>query len=257
MRRRRQKNTLLPKMLGVATVIVAILLPLLAQLGVFKVARQRLQPVTLVKLPPPEKRPPVKKKTPPKKRVAKAKPRPSGRRAARPAVAARPNPNQPKVVASSGGGSGSGPTIDNSGTATPGQVAVPIPPVPEKTPPVSPSVTPPSPAAPPAAIPPALPAPTPPPAPRIPVLTPAVAVSQPRPVLPDDLRDQELHGTFRAVFAVHADGTADVKMASSTGNAALDSLALATARRWTFRPATRDGSPVDSFLRLTIEFEVT
>lgn len=256
MRRRRQKNTLLPKMLGVATVIVAILLPLLAQLGVFKVVRQRLTPITLVKLPPPEKRPPVKKKTPPKKRVAKARPRPSGRKpAGRPPVAARPNPNQPKVVASAGSG-GDGPTVDNSGTATPGQVAVPVTPAPA-LPPESPPAPPPTPAPPPAPVLPAPPASEPPPAPRIPVLTPAVALAQPRPVLPDDLRDQERHGTFRAVFTVHADGTADVKMASSTGNPALDDLAMTAARRWTFRPATRDGAAVDSFLRLTVEFEVT
>ena len=58
MRRRRQKNTLLPKMLGLAVLINAILLPILAQLGVFKgVHGQRLTAVQLVQAPPPPPRP--------------------------------------------------------------------------------------------------------------------------------------------------------------------------------------------------------
>ena len=59
MRRRRQKNTLLPKMLGLAVLINAILLPILAQFGVFKSigGRPRLTEVELVKVPLPEKRP--------------------------------------------------------------------------------------------------------------------------------------------------------------------------------------------------------
>ena len=71
MRRRRQKNTLLPKMIGLAVVINAILLPILAQLGVFKsIGGQKLTQVEIIKLPPPEKRP-----APPKKTAKKAAPK--------------------------------------------------------------------------------------------------------------------------------------------------------------------------------------
>ncbi len=119
MSRRRKKNTLLPKMVGLAVVVNAVLLPLLAHFGAFKAIHgQRLTPVRLVSLPPPPKRPPPPKHAPPKKRTAKAKPRPQAHVSARPATAhvSRPNPNQPKVVAAAPGGAGSGPTIDNSGT---------------------------------------------------------------------------------------------------------------------------------------------
>ncbi len=85
----------------------------------------------------------------------------------------------------------------------------------------------------------------------------AVPVSKPEPALPDDLRESDLNASFEALFTVHADGTAAVKMVSGTGNAALDALALDAARHWTFRPATRDGQPVESYLRLRIEFEVS
>ncbi len=250
MRRRRQKNTLLPKMLAVAVLVNAVLLPILAQMGVFKGARTRLTEVKLVTLPPPDKKPPEPKKTPPKKRVAKARP-PVHRAAARVASSrpARPNPNQPKVVASAApAGAGNGPTIDNSGTAAPGSLPSAAPPAAPPPSAAPPSAAPPVPAPAPA---PAPPAPAPPP-----VVTPAVLVSQPRPSLPDNLLQSDLHAVFRALFTIHPDGTADVQMLQSTGTAQLDNLAMQFARRWTWRPATLDGRPVQSFQRLRVEFDV-
>ncbi|MDQ2688199.1 MAG: hypothetical protein M3Y28_10065, partial [Armatimonadota bacterium] len=123
--RRRQKSSLLPKMIGIAVLINAILLPILAQLGVFKAMRgQHLEPVKLVELPP-EKKPPVPKKTPkktpPRKRVAH--PRRASKTASHPATArpSRPNPNQPKLVVGTGG-SGNGPGVENNGTGGAGQM---------------------------------------------------------------------------------------------------------------------------------------
>lgn len=260
MRRRRQKNNLLPKMLGLAVLINAILLPILAQFGVFKSLSggQRLTPVELVKAPPPEKKP-----APPKKaKKQAAKPRPAGRRAAPRTAAARRAPSGPppvKVVAAAGGpgGSGSGGdagiTTSDSGSAAPPPPAPPANPAPPVPPPAAPPPTPPLPAPLPAA---AAPKP-PPPAPHFPVLTAAAPVAQPRPAIPDDLRDADLNAAFEGLFTVRSDGTATVKMVSSTGNPTLDSLALDAARRWTFRPATRDGQPVESYLRLRIEFDVS
>ena len=254
MRRRRQKNTLLPKMIGIAVAVNAILLPILAQFGVFKMGHgQRLTPIQLVKLPPLEKKP-----VQPKRRIAKTKPHPAEHKAAAHLASARPsrpNPNQPKVVASTGN-TGAGPAIENNGTEKPGQVALPsaaasqIPPSPAPTPVPAP-VPMPIPAPPKVA---AIPAP---PLPHVPVLIPAEPIAQPHPTLPDDLRDTDLQATFRALFTIHKDGTASVKMVSSTGSPTLDELALAAARQWTFRPATEDGVPVESFCRLKVEFEVS
>jgi len=257
MRRRRQKNTLLPKMLGLAVLINAILLPILAQFGVFKSigGRQTLTPVELVKVPPAEKRLPPKKT--PKKQAAK--PHPAGRKAAAHMAAARHVPSGPppvRVVAAgpTPGGAGSGGDAGITGSSG------------GPTPPAGPPITPPVTAPPqntlPAATPPPTPVspppvvPAPPPAAHVPTLTAAVPLSQPRPEIPEELRDTELNATFEGVFTVHADGTATVKAVSGTGNAILDAAALNAARRWTFRPATKDGQPVESYLRLKIEFDV-
>ena len=259
MRRRRQKNTLLPKMVGLAVVINAILLPILARMGAFKnVGGPRApQMVELVKLPPPEKR-----VVPPKKQAAH--PHPAEHKAAAHPATARPAPPGPppvRVVGSAQVASGSG-GGGESGIVTSGGPPVsppPTPPPPVTPPPPPPPVPTPVPVAPPPPPPTPVPAapPPPPPAPRVPTLTAAVPLSQPQPTIPDDLRDADLNATFQGLFTVHPDGTATVKMVSSTGNAALDEIALNAAQRWTFRPATRDGQPVESYLRLRVEFDVT
>ena len=62
MRRRRQEKPLLPKMIGIAVVIVAAMLPLLSKLGAFKAIQgHRYDNVQLVKLPPQPKKPEPKK----------------------------------------------------------------------------------------------------------------------------------------------------------------------------------------------------
>ena len=256
MRRRRQKNTLLPKMIGLALLINAILLPFLAKIGAFKSfgGKRTLTQVELVKLPPAEKRPPAPKKVP--KKVA-AKARSAEHKAASRQNTARPPSGLPPVHVVAAGnvpnGSGNGGDSGITGSG-PGTDQPPVKPPVTVTPP--PPIT--SPPVPPVPVPIVTPKPPPPapPSPHIPTLTAAVPLAQPHPEIPEELRDADLNAAFEGVFTVHANGTATVNAVSGTGNAALDSLALDAARRWTFRPATRDGQPVESYLRLRIEFDV-
>ena len=257
MSRRRKKNTLLPKMIGIALLINAILLPILAQFGVFKSvgSRRTLTQVELVKLPPAEKKPPVPKKTP--KKIA-AKPHPAGRKAATHTSVARRTPSGPPPVrvvaagpaagASSGAGD-AGITGTQTGPATP-------PVVPPTSPPPTPVITTPAPPLPEPTPPAPKPVPAPLPAAHLPTLQAAVPLAQPHPEIPEDLRGSELDSIFEGVFTIHTDGTATVKTVTGTGNSTLDALALDAARRWKFRPATRDGEPVESYLRLKVEFDV-
>ncbi len=257
MSRRRKKNTLLPKMIGIALLINAILLPILAQFGVFKSAggKRSLTQVELVKLPPAEKKPPVPKKTP--KKIA-AKPHSAGRKAAAHTSVARRTPSGPppvRVVAAgpSAGAIGGAGDAGITGTQT-GPITPPVAPL--TSPPPTPVIAPPA-----APVPePTPPAPKPVPAPmpiaHLPTLQAAVPLAQPHPEIPEDLRGSELNSIFEGVFTIHTDGTATVKTVSGTGNSTLDALALDAARRWKFRPATRDGEPVESYLRLKVEFDV-
>ena len=255
MRRRRQKNTLLPKMLGLAVLVNAILLPILAQLGVFKGMKgQRLTPVQLVQAPPP----PPKPKTPQRAKPHVVHHQTARRAATRPTA---PVPSGPKVrvVATSSTGTGGGGAGDSGITTsegptggTPTLAPPPTPtaptPAPNPAPPPTPAPTPtPQPAPPPT------PAPAPPP-PHVPVLIAASVVNRVEPQIPADFADENLPASFRAVFHVHADGKTTVEPSATTGDKTLDQLALDAARRWTFRPATEDGKPVDSYLRLTVNF---
>jgi len=98
---------------------------------------------------------------------------------------------------------------------------------------------------------------TPAPVPRI---VPAQVLSSVGPTVPAYFLAAHLHQdqaevAFWALFTIRADGTASVEMTASTGHAVLDAIALSAARRWRFQSATRDGEPVESYLRLKVEFD--
>ncbi|MBV9848656.1 MAG: energy transducer TonB [Armatimonadetes bacterium] len=76
------------------------------------------------------------------------------------------------------------------------------------------------------------------------------------PMLPAQEFAEDAEMIFLALFTIRADGTADVEMVRSTGDEAMDAVALEAARQWTFEPATYGGVPVQSYLRLRIEFEL-
>ena len=60
------------------------------------------------------------------------------------------------------------------------------------------------------------------------------------------------------LLRIHVDPRGEpsqVEVASSSGSRDLDRAALAAARRWRFRPAMRDGMPVDGVVNVPITFD--
>lgn len=277
MRRRHQRNPLLMRIIGISILLHLVALPVLAHYGAFKkIQREFSTPIQtqLISLPPPEKEKTEAKKPQPKHIAHRA----AAHKSAAPAshshqMASRSHFTQPKVVAAAGGpGSGddNGPTVDANGTGKAGQLpqalggggpkkataptTPPAQPQPKATQPTPPVTTPAQPKA-------ETPAPKPsPPSLKAPVFTQAEPLPDhsPLPAIPDDMRGDNLDKSCVAEFTVEPDGApSDVKIVQSSGYDELDRIALNAARQWRFKPATRDGQPVQSQVRLHIEFQVS
>ncbi len=279
MRRRRQKNPLLGRILLISIVVHIILLPILAYFGAFKKIQQHFVEAQVVVLPPPvaEKQKPIVKKE--ERKVPKTKTAQNSKGKTSPShTVAHSNLPQPKIALADpgkGGDNGAGSAEQGNGAAgvlptdpgtkktettkgdpnagNPVETVKPV--VPEVKQPVKPIVQNPVtiPDKPVKPVDPIV-------APRVPVFVAAqpVSESQPKPTIPDDLRSEALDKTFIAEFTVGEDGTPmQVKAVQSTGNDELDRRALDAAKKWRFKPATRDGQPVVGTVRLFIEFQVS
>jgi protein TonB len=87
-------------------------------------------------------------------------------------------------------------------------------------------------------------------------VTQARLLSQPLPVLPDDLREMAYRAEALARFAVHPDGTFDIRLVTPTQNPRLNQILLETLRKWRFFPAMDNGYPVESHQDVRIHFNV-
>lgn len=107
------------------------------------------------------------------------------------------------------------------------------------------------------------PAPPPPPAAPRPLPPPAVAdsatpvpLSQPAPRYPQEALSRNIGGTVRVRATVAPDGSVErMDVATSSGNRYLDRAALDAVRRWTFKPATRNGQPVSAEVVVPLDFK--
>lgn len=114
---------------------------------------------------------------------------------------------------------------------------------------------PPPPARPPAPHPPTAPPPATAPPATTPVINDAVAQRSPAPRYPQAALRRGVGGTVKVLANVAPDGSvAKVEVAEGSGNRDLDRAALDAVRRWQFKPATRNGQPVASEVRVPIVF---
>lgn len=259
-RRRRQKSPLLMRCILISIGANLVILPVLAYFGAFKnIAAAFHKPVEIIVTPPPPEKDKVVEK-----KEAKKEHKVASRGSAKKSGAPRGKPLAQRVVAANvapGSGGGNGPSVLNpdKGVA-PGTLPSAPGPATAKTgngngggnaaPAAKPAPQPkptPKPAAPPA----------PAPKPHIPVMTDVATTYSPQPTIPDDLRDADFDSNVTAQIMVSTEGDPeDVKIVHSSGNDELDSIALDTAKRWRFKPATRDGVAIESRVLLHIEFQV-
>jgi protein TonB len=88
-----------------------------------------------------------------------------------------------------------------------------------------------------------------------PTMQPARVLQRTPPRFPSGARRDGVTG--RVVLHLHVDASGvvvDARVLESEPAGTFDAAALEAVRTWTFRPATSDGRPVDSWVRQTIRF---
>ena len=277
MRRRRKNNPLLMRIVGITILAHIIALPILAHFEAFKVIRRDFIDTRLINLPPPQKiaeKPERKRdvKQPPRKAKATHK---SAEKVAQAHHAPKSNLTQPKLIASApgtGNGGSDANSVNANGSGQMGVVPTNIKPAAKQTGPPKETVTKPVEETTP---PPPPPKPvekpkkpeqiaqvpqivnTPPPVNPQPIFTKAVAISAPDPTIPDDIRTSDINKTLVLLVTVTANGDpTDIQILQSSGVDELDRETVDVIKRWKFKPATMNGQPVDSQVRLHFDFEV-
>ena len=92
---------------------------------------------------------------------------------------------------------------------------------------------------------------------QTPVIAPTqpLAVQTPPPNYPAELACDDKGGTVGLIMAIDTDGTpVNIRVERSSGHAALDQSAIEAVQGWQFRPASRNGEPVQTDLRVPVTF---
>jgi len=92
-----------------------------------------------------------------------------------------------------------------------------------------------------------------------PILAPthgAIALFSPYPVIPPYLMNRDLKTYVVIKFLISSQGQCFPQLVGGSGSEELDAIALETAKKWQFQPATKDHKPIDTEVRLRILFEV-
>jgi TonB family protein len=85
-------------------------------------------------------------------------------------------------------------------------------------------------------------------------LSAPVAVKEVDPAYPTELMRQNVAGMVTLAAIIHSDGSVDAVQVLSSADDRLNPYARAALTRWQFRPATRNGTPVDLQAVIVIPF---
>ncbi len=84
----------------------------------------------------------------------------------------------------------------------------------------------------------------------------ARALYQPKPTLPEDLRDETIHSVVMARFHIDSNGNATVNLTQAAANPRVNQLILNTLKTWRFFPAIQGGKPVASVQDVKVAIDV-
>jgi len=83
--------------------------------------------------------------------------------------------------------------------------------------------------------------------------TQPVALDTPPPAYPPELACFDKGGTVGLLLEISIDGSpVNIRVENSSGHPQLDQAALDAVKTWRFRPATRNGAPVQTDLRVPV-----
>jgi protein TonB len=83
-----------------------------------------------------------------------------------------------------------------------------------------------------------------------------IPIYQPLPTIPDDLREEAFSSYAIARFHINIDGTATVELIKPCSNPKLNSLLLASLKKWHFAPANNSNILAPTTKDIRIEFKV-
>lgn len=87
--------------------------------------------------------------------------------------------------------------------------------------------------------------------------SPARAIAQPLPTVPDELREEAYQTVAIARLVIHTDGSVAVELIKPTQYPRLNQILLETLRSWRFFPAIQDGHPVETRQDIHVHFNVS
>ncbi|HWN97625.1 MAG TPA: energy transducer TonB [Methylomirabilota bacterium] len=82
-------------------------------------------------------------------------------------------------------------------------------------------------------------------------------VSQIAPAYPPELRKAKIEGAVTLLFLLSEDGRVEEARVENSSRPEFEKPALEAIRKWRFRPGTKDGQPVRTYLRIPMRFRVT
>lgn len=87
--------------------------------------------------------------------------------------------------------------------------------------------------------------------------SPARAIAQPLPSVPDELREQAYQTIATARLVIHTDGSVAVELIRPTQYPRLNQIVIETLRSWRFFPAMQNGHPIETQQEVRVHFNVS